>query len=244
MLHNTRGIVLRAVKYGDTSLICTVFTALFGVQAYMVQGVRTSKTKQNKAAFFQPATLLDMVVYHKPQSQLQRIREFQAAYIYTAMHEHIVKNSITLFSIELLLRLLPEGAPMMEVFDFSFDYFCVLDKEEVAAVPNFPLYFIVQISRHLGYELKGSYSEATPHLNLQDGGFTSSVPLAVPFVSDDDAAALALILKATDTASLKNIHLNSSARQRLLEWYLTFLHQYTQHLGAIKSLAILQAVMH
>ncbi|NBO56051.1 MAG: DNA repair protein RecO, partial [Actinobacteria bacterium] len=41
-LHKTKGLVLRAVKYGDTSLVVTVFTELFGLQSYIVSGVRKS----------------------------------------------------------------------------------------------------------------------------------------------------------------------------------------------------------
>src|SRR5690606_8893505 len=115
MLQKTNGIVLRSVKYGETSLICSVFTEVYGVQSYLVQGVRTaSKTRQNRAGLLQPATLLDMVVYNKPHANLQRIKEFQPAYIYQSLQEHIVKNSVALFSVELLLRLLPEQAPFPE----------------------------------------------------------------------------------------------------------------------------------
>ena len=32
MLHKTPGIVLRTVKYGDTSVILSIFTELFGIQ--------------------------------------------------------------------------------------------------------------------------------------------------------------------------------------------------------------------
>jgi DNA repair protein RecO (recombination protein O) len=45
MLHNTKGIVLRVTKYGDTSIILTAYTELFGVQQYMVKGVRVTSKK-------------------------------------------------------------------------------------------------------------------------------------------------------------------------------------------------------
>ncbi len=44
-LHKTKGIVLRTVKYGETSMIITMFTELFGLQSYLVNGVRTSSKK-------------------------------------------------------------------------------------------------------------------------------------------------------------------------------------------------------
>ena len=45
MLFKTKGIVMRAVKYGETSLVVTIFTELFGMQTYMVNGVRISSPK-------------------------------------------------------------------------------------------------------------------------------------------------------------------------------------------------------
>src|SRR4051812_44832359 len=112
MLQKTNGIVLRSVKYGDTSLVTTIFTAVSGVQTYMVKGVRTSKAGKNRAGSFQPGVLLEMVVYQQPHKNIQHIREFQAAYLYNSLHENVIKNSIGLFSAEVLLRLLPEHAPL------------------------------------------------------------------------------------------------------------------------------------
>lgn len=244
MVQQTRGIVLRAIKYGETSLIVNIFTELYGVNAYMVQGVRTAKARQNRAGLLQPATLLDMAVQHKPQTNLQRIREYHPAYIYTNLQEEIVKNSIALFSVEVLLKLLPEHAAMPEVFDLCFEYFRALDQLPPDKIANFPVFFISRLGSLLGYELRGSYTPATPHLNLQEGAFTAFMPVVRPFVSDEDAKALSDIIRIEKAERLSDIALSAAARYRLLEWYLEFLHQHTQHLGSIKSLAVLQAILH
>ena len=73
--HKTKGIVLRTVKYGETSVIVAVFTEKFGVQSYLVNGVRISTKKgSGKANLFQPSAILEMVVYHNELKQLQRLR--------------------------------------------------------------------------------------------------------------------------------------------------------------------------
>ncbi len=244
MLHNTRGIALRAVKYGDTSLIATIFTEQYGVQSYMVQGVRSSKAKNNKAALLQPATLLDMVVYHKPQTKLHRIKEFQYAYIYTQLQEEIVKNSVALFSAEVLLRMLPEEAIMQELFQFSFQYFQQLDAMPVAGIANFPLYFLIQCSRILGYEISGTYTTETPYLNMQDGAFTATPPSMDTYLHDDDAIALSKLLLIEEVSELQTVSLNGETRNRLLDWYIAFMHSHTQHMGNIRSLAVLRTILH
>ena len=62
MLHKTRGIVLHSVKYSETSLIVKTYTEAFGIQSYMVKGVRSHRSKM-RPILFQPLTLLDMVVW-------------------------------------------------------------------------------------------------------------------------------------------------------------------------------------
>ncbi|MFT3936946.1 MAG: recombination protein O N-terminal domain-containing protein [Chitinophagaceae bacterium] len=59
-IHHTKGIVLRTVKYGETSVIASIYTELFGLQSYLVNGVRTSSKKgPGKASLFQPGSILD-----------------------------------------------------------------------------------------------------------------------------------------------------------------------------------------
>ncbi len=244
MLQKTKGIVLRSVKYGETSLICTIFTEVYGVQPYLMQGVRSSKSKNNKAALLQPASLLDIVVYQKPQANLQRAKELQLAYIYQNLQEHIAKNSIALFSAELLLRLLEEHAPMPELFEACFEYFCQLDDLPADEVANFPVYFMILSCEMLGFSISGTYSRETPYLNMIDGGFSPHPPHDEPHVTDNDAKALSKLIGIKKMQELQQVSISSETRFRLLDWFLAFLHRHSQHMGEVRSLPVLRAVLH
>src|ERR1041384_8381166 len=118
MLHIARGIVLRVVKYGDTSVIASIFTELFGMQSYIVNGARSSKPKASKGNLLQPGNILDLVVYHHDQKNIQRISEYKMSYIYTSLHVNVVKNTVALFIIEILQKALrqPEHTPALFYF--------------------------------------------------------------------------------------------------------------------------------
>jgi DNA repair protein RecO (recombination protein O) len=246
MISATPSIVLRSIKYGETSLISTQFTRVYGVQSYLVQGVRSASAKGrgSRAGLLQPAMILDLIAYHRPQGNLQRLKEFTPAYLYTSLHEEVIKNSIALFSAELLLRLLPEAAPMPELFDFTREYLEQLDRQPLEAVANFPVFFALQCGRALGYEIAGRWSEATPYLNLPEGAFTPDPPLAGAGLSTEDAAAFARRMRARDFNDLPCVEMNGAPRPRLLEWYLQFLQRHTEHMRSLKSLAVLQAILH
>jgi DNA repair protein RecO (recombination protein O) len=244
MLHKTNGIVLRSVKYGDTSLVTTVFTHLYGLQTYMVQGVRSTSPSKNRAAYFQPGMLLELVVHQQPLKNMQRIREYQAAYIYGSLRQDVVKNAIALFSVEILLRLLPEHAPMAALFDTAFHYFKSLDRDELPKVANYPLYFVIQCSRIFGYDIKGRYTPGTPHLDQQEGGFTSEAPAVPPYTYFEDAEVLDKLLQVAELHDVSGVQMNAAMRLRLTDWYISYLQLHTQHMGNIKSLTVLRTILH
>jgi len=63
MIFSTSGIVLRSVKYGDTSSVVSIYTRQFGIQSYLVNGVRGA-AKNSKVHLFQPASVVELEVYH------------------------------------------------------------------------------------------------------------------------------------------------------------------------------------
>ena len=77
MVIKTRGIVLRTVKYSETSVIVDIFTEHFGLRSYIISGVRTSKSKV-AAGLLQVMSLVEIVAYEKAE-KLNRLTEIRAA---------------------------------------------------------------------------------------------------------------------------------------------------------------------
>ena len=244
MLQATRGILLRSIKYGESSLIISVFTEQAGIQSYMMRGIRGKKTKNTSASLLQPAALLDMIVYRQPLKNLQNIREYHAAFLYSTLHESVIKNSIALFTVELLYKILPENGIALMLFEFSFNYFVRLDSITPAESANFPLYFTIQCGRILGYDFNGDYSVSTPYLNIIEGGF-SSHPATVPVsFTEAEISALQALVNASGYEEVTTIAINGSSRMKLLEWYIAFLQHHVQYIGNLKSLAVIRSVFH
>src|ERR1700712_5422611 len=159
MVTATKGIVLRTVKYGDTSIITTVYTELYGIQTYIVKGVRQStKTSSGKGAFFQPAAILDMEVYHNDLKQLQFIKEYQWSYLYEKVLFDVVSNTVAVFLVELLQHSLKQPEANPELFHLIEDTLKQLDRGTDTLTANLPLYFILHLGSELGFRIHGSYS--------------------------------------------------------------------------------------
>lgn len=151
MLHKTKALVLRSVKYGETSLVVTMFTEMFGLQSYMVNGVRAATPKQPyRGSFFQPATLLDLVVYHNEKQSLQRIKEYKWSYIYQDIYRNVHKNTVALFMVEVLQKCLKQPETNAELFAFAEDVLIHLDRGGDTVAANLPLYYLVHLAHFLG----------------------------------------------------------------------------------------------
>ncbi len=243
-LHNTKGIVLRTVKYGDNSIITTVYTELFGVQSYIVKGVRqSSKKSQGKANYFQPSAILDMTVYHNQMKHLQFIKDYNWAYLYENVLFDVVKNTVAMYIIELLQHSLKQPEANPELFYLIEDSLKQLDKGSPTLTANLPLYFTLHLASELGFEIQGEYSSVTPVLDLAEGSFIETAPTHQHYITNDLANLTSQLNGINFYNDLENIKLNVTIRRQLSDAYLQFLALHISDFGELKSLSILQEIL-
>lgn len=220
MLHKTRGVVFRFTRYGETSIIVTIFTEAFGLQSYMVNGVRSKRAK-NKMALYQPLTLLDLVVYHKENASIVRIREVRCLHPYRQIGHDLSKTCVALFINEVLNKAVKEESHAGAMGSFLIHSLIALDNS--AQPENFHLIFLVHLSRLLG--------------------FGAHVPEDIwGGVSPDDTLTVSIsqLLHADYHSTLA---LTGAERQTLLQLLLRFFAAHIEALGEIRSIGILHSLM-
>jgi DNA repair protein RecO (recombination protein O) len=242
MIYSTKGIVLRTVKYGETSIIVVIFTETFGIQSYIINGARANG-KTSKAHFFQPSSILDLQVYHNELKNLQRIKEVNWSYIYRTVLSDVIKNTVALYMTELLQKCLKQPEPNPDLFNFCEDAFMELDRSDAEVTANFPLYFCLQLAHFFGFELQNNYSKERPFFDFREGNFTAKI------LGNDQAADAATshhisqLLKARHPVDLPEIKLNKNIRKAILS---VLEHYYAFHVpefGTMKTLPVLHALM-
>jgi DNA repair protein RecO (recombination protein O) len=243
MIHQTKGIVLRTIKYGETSVVVNIFTELFGIQSYMVNGVRTSG-KTSKAIFFQPASILEMEVYHNELKNLQRIKEFKWNFVYRNVLSDVTKNSVALYMVELLQKCLKQPEQNAPLFAFIEDAFIHLDKADDAVVGNFPLFFALHLTVFFGFRIEDVADEnENKILDLQEGIFTSIHPSHSYYIEGMLADITSQILRVMQPGELSQLKLNQSTRRLLLQAYEDYYRLHLPEFGRLKSLPILQELL-
>ena len=156
MIYKTNGIVLRTVKYGETSVIATIYTELFGVQAYMVKGVRRATKKSSpKSNYFQPAAILELEVYHNELKNIQFVKEYEWAFLYKRIFFNVVRNAVALYITELLLHCIKQPEHNPELFYLAANSLHTADDKNDMAAANISLYFTLQLAVLCGFQLQG-----------------------------------------------------------------------------------------
>lgn len=244
MIHATKGIVLRSIPYGDSSIISSVYTELFGLQQYLVKGIRTSAKKSvGKSACFQPAAIIELAVYHNELKQLQYVREVHWSYLYTSVLSEVVKNTVALFMVELLHHSLQQPESNPPLFYLVENSLQELDKATEHATANFPLFFAVQLAAFLGFQFQGNYSNQTPFVDLQEGIFVADKPDHPYYLEEQAASVTAQLIQLSDFTQLADIPLNRYQRRTLMENYLQFYALHIADFGTLRSLPVLKEIL-
>ncbi len=221
MVQKTRGIVFRFTKYGETSIIVTIFTEAFGLQSYIVNGVR-SKSSKNKIALYQPLTLLELVVYHRDGANIERIKEISCKHPYRSLMADVRTSTLGMFIAELLNKTVKEESHAAEIFAFLHESLLALDRQETG-FQNFHLIFMLKLARFLGF---GVYA-------------LSQLP-----GSEGTDAETDTILESLLTADYHApLFITNTQRRHLLERLLRFYAEHIENLGEIKSVQVLREVL-
>lgn len=230
MLHKTRGIVLNFIRYRETSIVTRIYTENFGMQSYIVNGVRGGKKKsKSKISFFQPLTLLDLVVYYKKSAGLSRISDIKCSEPYTTLPYDFRKSAIALFVAEVLNKSLKEEEGNTALFDFLHSSLLMLDHMQ-QGFGNFHLQFMLKLSRYLGFA-----PSSAGELFEQVYDFVGK-----PEVADEEREVINHLLNAPYTETAKS---SNAIRQILLDDIIKFYQLHIDSFGELKSLPVLREIL-
>jgi DNA repair protein RecO (recombination protein O) len=221
VIHKTKGVVFRFTRYGETSIIVTIFTEVFGLQSYIINGVR-SKTARNKIALYQPLMLLDLVVYHREHANLERIKEVKCLYPYSTLLTDIHKSTIAMFLTEVLNKTVKEESHTSEMFEFISTSLMSLDTMK-EGFENFHLIFLLKLSRLLGFGANHNYEVVGGKMTSQE---------------NEKVLQVLLNMQYTDRLQLSVVQ-----RREILDVIVKFYADHIENFGELKSTQVLKEVL-
>ncbi len=224
MLQKTTGIVLTYIKYRDSSIIVKIFTRSLGLQSYIINGIRSSKSK-NRIGVYQPLTLLELVVYHKEDANIQRISEARIFHPYQQLPFDMAKSTIAIFLTEFFSRILHQNYSNEDLYDFLQNALIQFDTSPHKA--NFHIQVLLKSALYLGF-----YPENGEAL-LEEAGVNVSG-------HEDEADYINQLLHG---GLFENVKAARDIRRVCIRHVLAFYELHIPGIGSMKSLDILQSLM-
>jgi len=190
MLHKIKAIVLRTTRYSETSVIALMYTDIFGMQSYMINGVRKQKARIT-AGMLQPLCLVDAEVYHKAQGDIQRLNELRLEPVLNGILSDPSRGVAAMFAAEVLTRAIREEEGQQELFDYLSHHIQLLD---IHPKPLFALLqLLLGLSARLGFQPEAR-SASGNWLNLTEGRFEALRDQRSAYARPESADQLALLL--------------------------------------------------
>lgn len=231
MLNKTRAIVLHHVKYGDSSLIVTLYSERYGRIACMVNGARSKKSRF-PVTLFQPLSILDADFYYRQSREVQRLKEAGSAYIYQTVPYSNTKSAVALFLAEVLNLSLREEENNPLLFSFIFHALQLFDHLG-ESTSWFHHWFMIHLTRYLGF---------FPQKALLDG---KGIPMpemdAFSMLTPGSSDAFTAILTSPQRPP-ELLPFKHRERQELLDRIIRYYGLHIDGFARLKSWAVLQEV--
>lgn len=169
MLIKTKAIVLSSLKYQEKSLIVKCFTESDGLKSYFVPSAYSNKKVNQKIAYFQPLTIIEIEANHKNKGTLEHFKEIRLAHSYYSINTVIVKSTIVIFLSEILHHAIKEEEKNQSLFSFLETALLWFDTHQETT--NFHLILMMEVTKYLGF-----YPDVTeldfPYFDIKEGYFT------------------------------------------------------------------------
>lgn len=236
MQFTSKAIVLHQVKYSDSAVIATFFTAQYGIKSFIVRGVRSGRSAKSRRATLQPLALVEVTGSHREKGGLTTLRDIRIYQIYSDLTENPMKISVALFLQEVLYKSIREESPDLELYAFLEDALVTLDKMPV--LHDFHLIFLIRLSRYFGFFPSGNASPNTPVFSLSEGCF---VPASrVEFALNLSESQLLSNLKEANLTD--KVLSGNQQRRAMLRALIKFFQIHLEGMGAIRSLAVFESM--
>jgi DNA repair protein RecO (recombination protein O) len=235
MVVKTRAIVISSIKYQEKSLIVKCFTLSDGLKSYFVRDAFSSRKSNQKIAYFQPFSLLEIEAVHKNKGTLENFKEIKLAVPFQTIHSDVVKSTIVLFLSEMMHYSILEEEENEALFTYLETSLLWLDAHD--DMVNFHLIFLLEASKYLGFYPDISEMEL-PFFEMKEGNFSPFS--AVSSLSEHETLLFKKLINLKLESDIKTFHVIE--RQLLLKILIDYYSYHLEGFRKPKSLEVLKEV--
>lgn len=237
-IYTTSAIILKTVKYGDSSLIVNTYTRDFGLMGLMVRGVYNNK-KKSLPVLLQPMNVVEIVFTKNQKSNLNYLKEISSEKIFNTISANFYKCTILMFINEILYKTLKEEQPYWELFDYIKQSLILLDSLE-KHYADLHLYFLAGLTKWLG--IYPNFSHEGKWFDLSEG-ITTDLRPNHNYVLEKEYKSLFFNTFTDFPINYVPMNISIIQRRQLLDILLLYFELHVPGLHEIKSKTVLHEIV-
>jgi DNA repair protein RecO (recombination protein O) len=239
-LYQSRGIVFKTIKYGESSIICDIYTREKGLKSFIVSGIRSQKTG-GRASIYRHLNVVDIIAYNPEGDRLARIKEISLGHHFVQINSNIIVSAVAIFMLEICRNSIREREPNPELFDFLLSWIHFLDSHQPFH-PATHLLFMIEFSAALGFGPMDNLHISRPYFSLMEGCFDHFAASA-PHVLDEEESQDLYSLLGASRETLNTFRMPKIKRDKLTENLLLYYKLHLPSFKTIQSLDVLKTVL-
>ena len=149
MIYQSEAIVLNHHKYGNTSLICNLFTEKYGKVNIIAKGAR--RFKNPNSAILQPCNYIDLIYIFKPTRQIQTLKEASITTCFTKLNTNYNKMIYGLTIMDIVNKISFHDNPCDIIFRLIKKTLLKFNQTKTENLKLYYIFFQIQLSIYLGY---------------------------------------------------------------------------------------------
>ncbi len=235
MKQTDRALLLRKVNYGESSLVLQLLCQKRGVKSFLFKGA-----KKKKGMNLMPLSFLEITYYERNETQMGQITAADHVIIWSEAIFDPRKSAALFFMCDVLQSCLKDEAlPQESLFIFLSAELLELDKAPFQA--NYPLYFLMVMTRFLGFEPAINCENPT-YFDMHEGVFANEQPkvFQTTISKEDIQEFVHCFLSGKDEILARPY--SRAQRQRFLKILLEYYAYHVSGFSNPKSLKILEEV--
>ena len=239
MQEQTTGIVLRALKYGETKLIVDFLTERYGRMAAAVK-IGSGVRGRSRRMLFQPLTVLSLDVDYRPGRDVQTLGEVSLAMTWRTLGMDPVKMTVGMFLSEVLYHATRHAESDSSLYGFIIGSMRWLDESDTGTA-NFHIAFLLHLTHQLGYLPSPHDYVPGAVFDLRSGEFMPESPMHPDFLSASDSHVMHSMLRMT-YAKMHLFSMSGAERRRVIDIMIKYYRLHLPSFPELKSLAVLHQI--
>ncbi len=147
-----KAFVLRRIKYGESSLIVSLFSEERGKLSVIAKGARTARSKTGMASILEPLNLIEAEVYFKPSREIQLISKADIISDFSALKSDLDRMETSAEIMRTLGSLVHENEPNPDIWKLINRTMRLMESTPIDALKSQELAFKARLLSALGYE--------------------------------------------------------------------------------------------